>query len=162
MNKSARVCDQTLNKNDFQLKPQQNKPGFKAHSDLSGFRLVPMPHLLIVESEFPAIAGSLSTTGKISSADHYARVFTSISDQLTFNIICPYANGFEPLSVDYDAYDGIVFTGSDVPWSVDAPEALALRQTMEAALTAQKPVFGSCNGLQLATVVLGGECQKVR
>lgn len=118
-----------------------------------------MSHLLIVESDAPAVEGSLKTAGKITSVGSYAREFQSISDQITFDIIRPYASGFEQLSVDYEAYDGFVFTGSDVPWSVDAAEALPLRQTMEATLTAQKPIFGSCNGLLLATVILGGECR---
>lgn len=121
--------------------------------------VIHMPHLLIVESDVPAIESLSKTADKMTSAGSYARVFQSISDQLTFDILLPYANSFEPLSVDYEAYDGFVFTGSDVPWSVDAPEALPLRQIMEATLAAQKPIFGSCNGLHLATVILGGECR---
>ena len=117
-----------------------------------------MPHLLIIESDPPAIVDSLKTAGRRISVGRYARVFQSISDQISYDVTLPYAGDFERASLDFAAYDGFVFTGSNVSWSVDAPEALPLRQTMEATLKAQKPIFGSCNGLQLAAVLLGGTC----
>ena len=52
--------------------------------------------------------------------------------------------------------DGVAFTGSSVAWSTDAPEARPRRSAMAAALASGLPVWGSCDGLQLASVVLGG------
>jgi GMP synthase (glutamine-hydrolysing) len=52
--------------------------------------------------------------------------------------------------------DAFVFTGSGVSWSTDAPEAAPLRRAGSVVLETGKPVIGSCNGLQLAAVLLGG------
>ncbi len=116
------------------------------------------PKIFIVESDTPTIVEELSISGRTSSAGCYERSFQAISSLIQTQTILPYADGFEPASVDFAAYDGCVFTGAHVPWGVDAPEALPLRQTIEAVFNATLPTFGSCNGLQLGAVVLGGKC----
>ena len=58
---------------------------------------------------------------------------------------------------DFAGVDGVVFTGSGVSWSTDAPEAACQRAAMELAFDAGLPSWGSCNGMQLAAVVLGGQ-----
>ena len=52
----------------------------------------------------------------------------------------------------------MVFTGSAVAWCVDAPEGQALRDIWRQVTRWQVPIWGSCNGMQLAAFMLGGIC----
>jgi GMP synthase (glutamine-hydrolysing) len=60
------------------------------------------------------------------------------------------------VEADFAGVDGVIFTGSGETWATDAPEAAPQRAAMELAFGTGLPVWGSCNGLQLAAVVLGG------
>lgn len=116
-----------------------------------------MLRILIVESNTPEMVRHFITTGTHTSAACFERAFAAIANHIRVEVINPYADNFSLASVSFQHFDGIIFAGSNVLWSVDAPQAAPLRQTMEGALKAEKPVFGSCNGLQLAALVLGGE-----
>ncbi|SMX40311.1 type 1 glutamine amidotransferase [Maliponia aquimaris] len=52
--------------------------------------------------------------------------------------------------------DGVIFTGSSTHYSADAAEVAPHRTAMERVFARGLPVWGSCNGMQLAAVVLGG------
>ncbi|WP_052261647.1 type 1 glutamine amidotransferase [Leisingera sp. ANG-M1] len=108
-----------------------------------------MTVILIAEGNTPEMAAG----GDAGSAA-FVRSFAAVAPQAEIRICAPYA-GAAAKEV-FAAVDGIVFTGSGVPWSVDAPEAAPLRAAMELALDSGRPIWGSCNGLQLASVVLGG------
>lgn len=109
-----------------------------------------MPRILIVESETPAV---IEHNGK-SLAVGYAKTLRQIDRKIAIDIAAPYVR---PLTADdLAAVDGVVFPGSGVSWSADAAEAEALRAAMELVFAQGLPCFGSCNGLQLAAVVLGG------
>jgi GMP synthase (glutamine-hydrolysing) len=116
-----------------------------------------MPQILIVECDTPKLVKKFTALGKHTSAGCFERAFVLISNHISVEVINPYADRFSLVSIDFQRFDGVVFTGANVPWCVDAPEALPLRQTIERAFMAEKPVFGSCNGLQLAALALGGE-----
>ncbi len=108
-----------------------------------------MTSILIIESNTP----ELLAIGKSASAS-FLRAFQGLAPELRITVECPYA---APLREDALAgIDGVVFSGSGVAWATDAVEAAPLRAAMEAAFDAGRPVWGSCNGLQLAAVVLGG------
>ena len=108
-----------------------------------------MTTILIIESNTP----DLLAIGKSASA-FFLRTFQGLDPTLTLKVVCPYAG---PLSQDvYDGVDGIVYTGSAVEWGTDAPEAAPLRAEMERSFQQNRPVWGSCNGMQLAADVLGG------
>ena len=101
-------------------------------------------------------AGMIAREGHGNGDLYMAALRRAATRQPEIEIRHPYAPGFRAEAQALDGVDGIVFTGSSVQWSVDAPEAAPLRAAMEAAFAAGKPVLGSCNGLQLAAVVLGG------
>ncbi|MEX0302547.1 MAG: type 1 glutamine amidotransferase [Leisingera sp.] len=108
-----------------------------------------MTVILIVESNTPEMvaAGQAASAGVIRS-------FAALSPQAEIRVVAPYA---APVGKEaFAAADGIVFTGSGVSWSADAPEAAPLQAAMELALDCGRPIWGSCNGLQLASAVLGG------
>ena len=108
-----------------------------------------MTRILIVEGNSP----SLLAQGVAPAARPFVRTFGSLAPDLILRHAAPYDR---PLTrADLDA-DGVVFTGSGDSWSADAPQAAPQRAAMRAAFDAGLPVWGSCNGLHLATVVLGG------
>ncbi|WP_421701723.1 type 1 glutamine amidotransferase [Aliiroseovarius sp.] len=102
--------------------------------------------ILIVESNSPEI-----TAGRLA-ATPFVETLAALDPRIGTRIVAPYEAPLE----EVEGVDGIIFTGSGVNWSVDAPEAAPLRDAMELALGAGAPIWGSCNGLQLAALVLGG------
>lgn len=107
-----------------------------------------MTRILIVESN----SRELLAQGK-SAASFFVTTLLGLDAALELEIVAPYAGGV----LLPETADGVVFTGSGVDWATDAAEAAPLRAAMEASFGAGRPVWGSCNGLQLAAVVLGGQ-----
>ena len=114
---------------------------------------MPKPHLLIVEGNPPdGVTASRTATG-LSAAERYAeslRAFAPLDITIT-----------EPLSPDATqpdlaSFDGMVITGSGVPWTATEDAARPFRDLTEAAFVAGLPVLGSCWGLQIGAAVLGG------
>ncbi len=108
-----------------------------------------MTSILIVESNTPDIVAA----GK-SAANGFICSLAGVAPETTLTIVAPYA-GEVPESA-LDGIDGVIFTGAGVNWSTAAPEAAPLRAFMERVFARGLPTYGSCNGLQLAAVVLGG------
>ncbi len=116
-----------------------------------------MLRIVIIEGDDPAQLAESRHQGFPSNADIYQASLRACAKDLVFQLMEPYAKDYDPTSLDLANVDGVVFTGSTVNWSVDSPEAWPIRQTMERVFQAKVPVLGSCNGMQLAAVVLGGE-----
>ncbi len=114
-----------------------------------------MKTILIVESNAPEAVDYNRSRNMPIAADTYAAALRANAAQLTVKIVEPYRT---PLTQnDLEGIDGIALTGSGVPWSVEAPEAAVLRSAGEMVLKSGLPVIGSCNGLQLAALLLGGK-----
>jgi GMP synthase (glutamine-hydrolysing) len=102
--------------------------------------------IVIAESNPPGWA--------LQTATRVGAVMQEIAPGLTVRVVAPYAG---PLAADAFAdADGVVFPGSTVEWNTSAPEAAPLRAALVAALDGGRPVFGICNGMQLAASALGG------
>ncbi|MDB2334819.1 type 1 glutamine amidotransferase [Planktomarina temperata] len=84
----------------------------------------------------------------------FAAVLQKLSGSITYSLCAPYLGQALPDEV----FDGVVFTGSAVAWCVDAPEGQALRDIWRQVTRWQVPIWGSCNGMQLAAFMLGGIC----
>ena len=109
-----------------------------------------MTTFLIFEGNSPELVAQ----GHSGSAG-FVHSLTALAPQAQFRL----SNAHDHESISqalFEGVDGVVFTGAGVAWSTDAPEAAPQRAVMEAALKAGLPIWGSCNGLQLAAVVLGG------
>lgn len=104
-------------------------------------------NILIIEANTPDMVarGHAGAAGFVAS-------FQGLAAEVTCTIVNPYAGQ----EVVLDGVDGVVFTGSGVAWSTDAPEAAPQRAAMEAVFAAGLPSWGSCNGMQLGAVILGG------
>ncbi len=108
-----------------------------------------MTTLLIVESNTPAMV----TAGQ-AGAFGFVRAFAGFAPEVRIRLTAPYAAALQP--EELRGVDGVIFSGSGVPWGVDTAEAKPLRDAMEIVFAEGLPVWGSCNGMQLGAVVLGG------
>ena len=109
----------------------------------------PMTTILIIESNSP----DFIARGRAASV-FFVRTLLALDQTIDLRIAAPYQQPFTAASLR--GVDGVVFTGSGVAWATDAAEAAPLRDAMEIVFAAGRPTWGSCNGMQLASVVLGG------
>ena len=108
-----------------------------------------MTTILIVEGNTPDLVakGHSGSTG-------FVRAFADFAPEVELRLCSAYATPLTPAQLN--GVDGVIFTGAGVPFGVDAPEAAPLRAAMELVFSHGLPVWGSCNGMQLGAVVLGG------
>ncbi|MBY6142167.1 gamma-glutamyl-gamma-aminobutyrate hydrolase family protein [Leisingera daeponensis] len=120
-----------------------------------------MTKILIVESNSPEVVDHRRARNLPVASTYYEAALRANAEHLSVAVAEPYRT---PLSQsDLETADGVVLTGAGVPWSVEATEARVLREAGELVLKAGLPVIGSCNGLQLAALLLGGKvgtCRK--
>ena len=111
-----------------------------------------MTTVLVVEGNSPDLVARAVARGDTGLAEHYGSALLQIDPDLTIRTFNPYGED----TLDLAGVDAVVFTGSGVDWLADDPKGAVQVGTMEAAFAAGLPVFGSCNGMQLGAVVLGG------
>lgn len=109
-----------------------------------------MTTLLIVQANPAALIAQ--------GAPDFAAVFAALLARIAPGARLRHAAPFEAALTEADlaGVDGVVFTGSSTPFATDAAEARPQRAAMERVFAAGLPVWGSCNGMQLAATVLGG------
>ncbi len=105
--------------------------------------------VLIVEGNTP----DLVAAGRDAAAA-FRRCLDVVAPQVELRCVAPYAAALS--EDDFADIDGVIFTGSGVAWNTAAVEAAPQRAAMETVFKTGLPVWGSCNGMQLAAVVLGG------
>ena len=108
------------------------------------------PRILIIECNPP----DLTAAPGYLVADQFKAVFASPEPCKDYGVAHPYATNFETCSLGQ--FDSVVFTVSDVNWGVHGKESSPLHTVMEYIFKIDLPVWGSCNGMQLAAVVQGG------
>lgn len=101
-----------------------------------------MARILILEGNSPDLPGA---------AGFFTATLGALDASLTLEVANPYT-----AQPHFDGIDAVILTGAGVAWSADAPEAAPQRLALSAAIDAGLPIWGSCNGLHLATTVLGG------
>lgn len=95
-------------------------------------------------------------TGR-TSAEAYAALLAEIDADVACTILEPADAGSAlPAGAALAAFDGVVFTGSQLHVGEDSEPVRRQRGLMRTALEAGLPVFGSCWGVQLAAAVAGG------
>lgn len=115
-----------------------------------------MLKIIIVEGDSPEQLIKNHSQGLQTNSELYSQSLKSCRRDLDIRVIHPYSLDFSLDTLHTEWADGFVFTGSNVNWSVDDKAAKPQQQVMEKALQSSIPVLGSCNGLQLGMVVLGG------
>lgn len=108
-----------------------------------------MTTVLILEGNTPDMVAGGRSAGRL-----YRAALLDLDPGLQIRHAAPYGAALR--AQDLDGVDGVVFTGSSVIWSTQAPEAAPQRAAAETVFAAGLPSIGSCNGMQLAAVVLGG------
>ena len=108
--------------------------------------------IAILESDTPDLVAAARRWRGASNADRFDQAFQAARPGTICTVFQPYAGD----AVDFAGADGIVFTGSAVEWSVDDAQGAPITRAMEAAFANGRPIWGSCNGLQLAAHLLGG------
>ena len=93
--------------------------------------------------------------------ESYAHVLTTLAPDALCDIAFPADEGANlPDSAGLEIYDGVVLTGSALHlWDVQ-PEVARQVELARAVFHSCVPFFGSCWGLQVATVAAGGDVQK--
>ena len=99
-----------------------------------------MTCLLIIEANTP----DMVARGR-RGAEGFEQAFQHLAPDVDVRLINPYAGALN--ADDFAGVDGVVFTGSDVAWSTDSPEAACQRAAMDLAFDAGLPSWGSCNGM---------------
>ena len=115
-----------------------------------------MLHLLVVEGNTAAGRRRIADSAGATPAESYAAVLRGITPDAIIDICMPAdADGTTPEPLD--SYDGVAITGSSL--NVYEGDVASLRQIdfVREVFARGIPMFGSCWGLQLATVAAGGE-----
>ncbi|XUM24060.1 type 1 glutamine amidotransferase [Bradyrhizobium oligotrophicum S58] len=89
-------------------------------------------------------------------SESYAAVLRALAPDAAVDIATP-ADADARLPQPIEAYQGIVITGSALNIYQREPEALRQIELVRTVFAQGVPMFGSCWGLQLATVAAGGE-----
>ncbi len=114
--------------------------------------------ILVIDSNPSAENERLAGKDGMGIGSRYAAVLEKLDPTASISIASPYQNDVaqDDAAEELQRFDGLVFTGSGVSWSVADERANCLARIMAKGFTLGLPVFGSCNGMQLAAVLLGG------
>jgi GMP synthase (glutamine-hydrolysing) len=112
--------------------------------------------LLVVEGNTAAGRRRIAESAGATPAESYAAVLRGIAPDAVVDICTP-ADGDATAPQSLDSYDGVAITGSSL--NIYERGIASLRQIdfVREVFTRGIPMFGSCWGLQLATVAAGGE-----
>ena len=113
-----------------------------------------MTRVAILEANTPDIVDGRRLAGVPTAAECYDIAFRDVGVEVDTAILEPYRQGLG--TAELDGFDAAIFTGSGVAWSVDATEGRVYLEACQKVFDFGLPVFGSCNGLQMAAVLLGG------
>lgn len=115
-----------------------------------------MLRLLVVEGNTPAGRRRIAESAGATPAESYAGVLRAIDPNAIVDICTP-ADGDGTTPQPLDSYDGLAITGSSL--NIYERDIASLRQIdfVREVFARGIPMFGSCWGLQLATVAAGGE-----
>jgi GMP synthase (glutamine-hydrolysing) len=114
-----------------------------------------MKAVLVAEGSFRASRELSRQIGGFTQGERYADVLRGLAPNLRVDIYdLPDTDAPPPLPLE--SYDGIVITGSPLHVYEDRPEVHRQTDFARQVFEIGTPFFGSCWGLQVATVVAGG------
>ncbi|CAA2107615.1 Gamma-glutamyl-L-1-hydroxyisopropylamide hydrolase [Methylobacterium bullatum] len=118
---------------------------------------------LIAESEPPEARDERRDSVGRSSGETYLDLLTRLAPGATCQRIMPAdADSALPLGETPGGYDAVFFSGSPLALYEGTPEVRRAVAFMRATFASGTPAFGSCAGLQLATVAAGGTVRRNR
>ena len=129
-------------------------------------RKLPLPdqlRFLVAESEPPEARESRRESVGRSSGETYVDTLRFLAPDAVCHRVKPADRGAAlPDRAGLRAYDAVFVTGSPLHLYQDTPEARREVDLMRAVFEAGVPSFGSCAGLQVATVAAGGTVRPSR
>ncbi|WP_448955635.1 type 1 glutamine amidotransferase [Labrys neptuniae] len=113
--------------------------------------------LLVVEGNIRAARERHRATYGLTPSESYAAVLKSLAPDAVCDIALPADEGTNlPDAAGLESYDGVVITGSGLNiWKAE-PESMRQVELAREVYKSGTPFFGSCWGLQVATVAAGG------
>jgi GMP synthase (glutamine-hydrolysing) len=117
--------------------------------------------ILVVEGNTRAMRASHAAVYGLTPCESFAAVLASLERDLACDFAFPADEGANlPDPAGLAGYDGVVMTGSGLHVYDMTPAVTRQIDLMRAVYAAGVPVFGSCWGLQIATVAAGGEVKR--
>ena len=116
---------------------------------------------LVVESETePARRERRNSVGQ-SSGETYIDTLLELAPSARCDQVKPADQGAECSdAAGLAGYDGVFLTGSPLHLYENTPEVKRVLEFMRAVFASGTPAFGSCAGLQVATVAAGGSVRR--
>jgi GMP synthase (glutamine-hydrolysing) len=115
------------------------------------------PRVLVAESEPPDARQRRRKSVGRSSGESFAETLEQIAPGLQILRVSPVEGDADlPSGTSLDAFDAVFLTGSPLHLYEDTPPVRRQVAFMRAVFEAGTPAFGSCAGLQVATVAAGG------
>jgi len=119
------------------------------------------PRLLVVEGNTAKGREHQISFGGIVASEGYARLLGELWPEVTVDICFPADPGANlPDGAGLESYDGVVITGSSLHIYNGGPEIKPQIDLARSVYKSKTPLFGSCWGLQVATVAAGGTVHK--
>ena len=116
-----------------------------------------MPKILIVEGNTPERCAEAEAAGMQTQGALYADTLRSLAPDAHCDLIQPAdPRSALPDGVAIEQYDGVAWTGSSLNVYHDTPEIRRQVEFARACFETRGEIFGSCWGLQVATVAAGG------
>lgn len=125
-------------------------------------RSSPSLRFLVAESETPEARETRRDSVGRSSGETYLDVLRGLAPGAACDRIMPAdADAALPPGAALSGYDAVFLTGSPLHLYEETPETRRAVAFMRAVFAAGTPAFGSCAGLQLATVAAGGRVRPI-
>lgn len=115
--------------------------------------------VLVVEGNARATSDVMESLGGTPYGVSYAALLESLHPGVECTVVYPSEDGSEclPEGKSFEDYDGIVWTGSALNCYNTEPEVTNQIEMAKTAFASGTPIFGSCWGLQVMTLALGGK-----
>jgi len=118
---------------------------------------MPSPHLLVIEGNSPQTTAEHVAAGGVPASKGYSDLLRELLAGAAVDICYPGDPAATlPAGEALEGYDGIAITGSALHVYHGGPEVTRQVDLVRAALATGTPVFGSCWGLQVIAVAIGG------
>jgi len=122
---------------------------------------MPAPRLLVLEGNTAEGRERQAAAGGVAASEGYAKLLAELWPGATVDICFPADPGANlPDGTGLESYDGIAITGSALHIYNGGPAIAAQIELARSVYRSKTPMFGSCWGLQVATVAAGGTVRR--
>ncbi|WAJ27186.1 glutamine amidotransferase-related protein [Antarcticirhabdus aurantiaca] len=116
-------------------------------------------NLLVVASETPDQCEARRRSVGAASHETFASTLASLDPEATMSHLSCVDGTPTPMAAALQRFDGVFFAGSPIQMHEESAETRSAADFAARIFEAGVPAFGSCAGLQIATVAAGGTCK---